>query len=99
MSVQSVVGFLDLGLFVYRIDPDTGSEAFSHVATACDLQDYLYNGTSGTFVRRASMSKTYFDASAANAGIAEIELAIQSLCSIMEQISVLSAPTTVTISS
>lgn len=100
MTVTSVVGFLDPGLFVYRIDPDTGVETFSHVATPCDLDTYVFNGsTESDFVRRGVMSKTYPTAVTADTGIAEIEAAIQSLCNLMEKITDLGSPTTVTISS
>jgi len=99
MTVQSVVGFVDPGLFVYRIDPDTGTQAFSHVATPCDLNDYIYNGTSGDFVRKSTMAKVYATADLASTGVADIETAVQTLCNLMEQITVLGPATTVVISS
>jgi hypothetical protein len=100
MVVQSFVGFSDAGLFVYRIDPDTGTETFSHVATPCDLDSYVFNGaTTEDFVRRSSMTKFYPSALAADTGIAEVETAVQTLCNTMEKITVLAPATTVTISS
>ena len=99
MTVQSVVGFNDPGLFVYRIDPSTGVQTFSHVATPCDLNDYVFNGTSGEFVRKQAMTTAYATAELANTGIAELETAVQTLCNLMEKITVLGAPTTVVISS
>jgi hypothetical protein len=100
MTVQSVVGFTDPGLFVYRIDPDTAAQTFSHVATPCDLDTYVYNGaTTEDFVRRSSMTKFYPTALAADTGIAEVEVAIQTLCNLMQKITALASATTVTISS
>lgn len=100
MSVASTAGFVDPGVFVYRIDPDTGAQTFSHVASPCDLDTYVYNGSPDAgFVRRSTMSKTYPTAVTADTGIAEIEAAVQSLCNLMEKITDLSAPTQVVISS
>jgi hypothetical protein len=100
MVVLSIVGFQDPGVFVYRIDPDTSAETFSHVASPCDLDAYVYNGsTDEDFVRRSSMTKFYPTSTAADTGIAEIETAVQTLCNLMEQITVLAPATTVTISS
>lgn len=100
MTVTSVAGFQDPGIFVYRIDPDTSIELFSHVATPCDLNSYGYNSAvESDFVRRSFLSKAYATAVAADTGIAEIEAAVQTLCNLMEKISDLAPATTVTISS
>lgn len=100
MTVLSVAGFADPGIFVYRIDPDTSLETFSHVATPCDLDTYVYNGApSADFVRRSTMTKSYPTALAANTGIAEVEASVQTLCNLMEKITDLAPATTVTISS
>lgn len=100
MTVVTVTGFVDPGLFVYRIDPDTSAETFSHVATPCDLDTYVYNGAASVdFVRRSAMTKSYPTALAADTGIAEVEDALQTLCNLMEKITDLAPATTVTISS
>lgn len=99
MEVQTVVGFLDKGIFVHRIDPDTGVETYSHVATPCDIEQVLFDAGTGPFVRRDSMEITYQTASLADAGIAEIEQAVRDLCVQMDRIDDLGPATLVTITS
>lgn len=98
-TVQAVTGFVDKGIFVYKIDPDTSVLTYSHVAQPCDINQYPFNNLSGDFTRTADATIIYPNAATADAGIAATELAVQDLCDQMERISVLDPPATIVITS
>lgn len=80
-----VIGFGDLGVFVYELDQVTGEEVYSHVAVPTDLQDYNYNIIGDkNYVRKASIDLYRDTASEAEVDISEIEDRLQLLCNDMQ---------------
>ncbi len=96
MSVVSVVGFIDPGIFVFLRDTVTHFPYYSRVSTPCDINTLPYNGGAETY-RGNAIDLVFLSAASADAAIATIETAIQDLCNQMNRLTTLAAPTTVTI--
>lgn len=99
ITVDSVVGFNDVGLFVNQVDPVTLLQVYSHVATPYDLtQYYLDNPAGQDFVRSGTLDIIQPTATDAEACIAAIEVAIKLLTIDMCALQQLNDPVTLTIS-
>jgi len=96
MTVASVVGFIDQGIFVFLRDTVTHFPYYSRVSTPCDINTIPFGGGSDTY-RANAIDLVFLSAAAADAAIATIEGAIQDLCNQMNRLQTLASPTTVVI--
>ena len=96
MTVTSVVGFLDQGIFVFLRDTVTHFPYYSRVSTPCDINTLPFNGGAETY-RGNAIDLVFLSAAQADAAIATIEGAIQELCNQMNRLATLAAPVTLTI--
>jgi hypothetical protein len=99
ITVTSVVGFVDLGIFVDVRDTASGVYRYSFVANPKSLEDYNYNDFTAQWTRVGLIDKVFLRADLADEFIISIEAAIQRLCSDMQILQDLAAPVTETISS
>lgn len=99
ITVISVVGFLDLGIFVDVRDTASGVYRYSFVANPQSLEDYNYNDFAAPWTRVSLIDKVFLRADLADEFIVSIEAGVQLLCSDMQILQDLAAPVTETISS
>lgn len=80
LTVTSVVGLLDKGVFVYQINTVTKEPVYSHVASPSDYQAYAFEDVGGNeFVRKASVQRDFATATLADEFVAALESAIDNL--------------------